>query len=59
MNPIITVKEARKIMGKEAEKYTDDEIAKMVEDLDFIARLAIKDFKEKRLESASEESKQS
>lgn len=59
MKPVITIKEARKIMGKEAEKYTDDEIAKMVDDLDFIARLAIKDFKEKRLESASEDTKQS
>lgn len=29
MKPVITVKEARKILGKEAQKLTDDEIEKI------------------------------
>ena len=46
VNPIITVKEARKILGKAAQKLTDDEIERLVDDLDVIARYAIKNFKE-------------
>lgn len=46
MKPVITVKEARKILGKEAHKLTDEQIEKLIDDLDFIARYAIKNFKE-------------
>ena len=44
--PIITVKEARKILGKDSKKLTDEEIAKLIYDLDFLARYAIRNFKE-------------
>lgn len=46
MKPVITVKETRKILGKEAHKLTDEEIEKLIDDLDFIARYSIKQFKE-------------
>lgn len=42
--PIISVKEARKILGKEAEKMTDNEILKLIDDLDFLASYTIKKF---------------
>lgn len=44
---IISVKEARKLMGKEAEKYTDEQVIKIITDLDFMAEMAIKEFKKK------------
>lgn len=46
MKPIITVKEARKIMGKDANKFTDEELEKLIDDLHTIARFTIKDIKE-------------
>lgn len=42
---IISVNEARKLLGETAEKLSDDEIEKLVLDIDFIARNAIKQFK--------------
>ena len=48
-NLIISVKEARKLMGKEAEKYTDEQVIKIITDLDFIAGMAIKQFKKENL----------
>lgn len=46
IEPIITVKEARKILGKDAHKLSDEELEQLINDLDFIARYAIKNFKE-------------
>lgn len=43
---IISIKEARKLLGKTAEKLSDSEVEKLILDLDFIARNAIKQFKE-------------
>lgn len=48
--PIITIQEARKILGKDAQKLTDQEVEKLIDDLNFIARYAIKHFKSKRRE---------
>lgn len=44
--PLITVKEARKLLGKDAKTLSDDEVEKLINDLGFIARYAIKNFKE-------------
>ena len=48
MKPIISVKEARKILGKEAQMMTDEEVEKIISDLSFIARHAIRDFNEQK-----------
>lgn len=37
--PIITVKEARKVMGKFADKYSDEQLQKLISDFDMIALL--------------------
>lgn len=39
--PIMTVKEARKLLGKDDLNLTDEEVAKLVDDIDFLARMAI------------------
>jgi hypothetical protein len=46
---IISVKEARKILGKTASGMTDEEIEELVENLDVIAVHALKDAREKRM----------
>jgi hypothetical protein len=46
MEPIVSVKEARKILGVEAEKLTDDQIISIITDLDFIAHLYFKGLRE-------------
>lgn len=46
---IVLIKEARKILGKTASGMSDQEIEKLVEDLDFIAVHALKNAREKRL----------
>lgn len=38
---IITVKEFRKIVGKEADSFSDDEIRDYINELDFLAELFI------------------
>lgn len=48
-NPIISVNEARKILGKTAEKMTDDEVADTVRNLDEIAKAALEDARKKRM----------
>lgn len=46
---IITVKEARKLLGKaESDKLNDDEVEELITQLDFMAHLAIKDYLKKR-----------
>jgi len=42
---IITIKEARKTLGKKASEMTDDDIQRLVESLDGIATLIIKNYK--------------
>lgn len=48
-NQIVTVAEARKLLGDDAKGMTDEEIQKLIEDFDIIAQYAIKlvqEFKE-------------
>lgn len=42
--PLITVKEARKILGKVAESLTNEEIKALVTQLEQIARLGVRDY---------------
>lgn len=42
MKPIISVKEARKLLGRESRKLTDEEVAKLISDLRLLAQEAIK-----------------
>ena len=41
MKPIISVKEARKLLGKEAKGMTDKQVAELVEQTDELAKLAL------------------
>ncbi len=41
-NPVVTVTEARKILGDEAKDMTDDAIQQLVDDLDILAQYTIK-----------------
>jgi hypothetical protein len=45
-NPVITVQEARKLLGKDSKALSDEAVEKLINDLDFIARYTIKNFKE-------------
>ena len=40
--PVMTVKEARELLGDEANGMTDIEIERLIDDLDLIARYALK-----------------
>jgi hypothetical protein len=40
--PAITLEEARKLLGKDGELLTDEEVKKIVEDFDIIAQHLIK-----------------
>lgn len=43
MNPIISLEEARKLLSKEmSEKLSDDELEKLIIDLDELAKLTIR-----------------
>lgn len=42
LSMVISVEEAREILGKDGEKLTDDEIVKLIDDLDGIARATIR-----------------
>lgn len=45
--PIISVNEARKILGKDAVGMTDDEIANVIETLDILAKDALQEAQRK------------
>lgn len=45
MKPIISVKEARKILGKDAESMTDREIEELIGTLDLLAKDALQEAK--------------
>jgi hypothetical protein len=49
MKPIISVKEARKLLGKDYEKLTDEKIAELIEQLHELAKLALDMAREQRL----------
>lgn len=47
MKPIISVKEARKILGEDAEDMTDREISEAIKTLDLLAKDALQEAKRK------------
>jgi hypothetical protein len=47
--PIMTVKEARKLLGKKYANITDEEVAKMVSDTEMLAEIALKVAREQLL----------
>lgn len=49
MKPIMSVKEARKLLGKKHENLTDDEVALMIEQLHELAKLSLDMAREQRL----------
>jgi hypothetical protein len=46
IKPTITINGARKLLGEDAREMSDKEVLRLINDLDFIARYAIKQFKE-------------
>ena len=48
-DPIISVKEARKILGKEAEKISDKDLLKLIGDLDYIAKHLIRQYQDEKV----------
>ena len=49
MKPIMSVKEARKLLGKEHENLSDEEIAELIEQLHGLAKLSLDMAREQRL----------
>jgi hypothetical protein len=49
MKPIISVKEARKLLGKDYENLTDEKIAEIIEQLHGLAKLSLDMAREQRL----------
>lgn len=52
--PIISVKEARKILGKGYAHMSDSEVENLIQNLDAIAVAALKDAREKRMKEDAE-----
>jgi hypothetical protein len=52
MNLIVSVEEAREILGQSANKMTDEEIIELVQNLDAIAVCALRDATQKRKDDA-------
>jgi len=51
MKPIMSVKEARKLLGKKYEHMTDEEVTNLVEQTHEFAKLALEMAKQERLKS--------
>ncbi len=49
MKPIMSVKEARKLLGKEYKKLPDEKVAELVEQLHELAKLSLDMAREQRL----------
>jgi hypothetical protein len=49
-NPIVSIKEARKILGKNYDHMSNEQIEGLIEDLDVIAIAALKDAHEKLMQ---------
>jgi hypothetical protein len=56
MKPIISVKEARKLLGKEAKDMTDEQVAELVEQTDELAKLALEVARDKIAREKRDES---
>jgi hypothetical protein len=48
-NPIVSIKEARRILGKKADNMSDSEVAELVDNLDVIAVEALRLSHEKQM----------
>lgn len=46
---IVSIEEARELLGKDAEKMTDEEIEKLIRDMDQLVRLIFKMYREQEL----------
>lgn len=46
---VMSVKEARKLLGTDAQALSDEEIRKILDDLDFLAQMAIRKFKSEKI----------
>lgn len=49
MKPIMSVKEGRKLLGKEHENLSDDEMAQLIQQLHELAKLSLDMAREQRL----------
>ncbi|MFZ1301820.1 MAG: hypothetical protein WAQ27_04595 [Candidatus Microsaccharimonas sp.] len=49
MKPIISVKEARKLLGKEYDSLTDEKVTELVEQLHGLAKVSLDMAREQRL----------
>lgn len=49
MKPIISIKEARKLLGKEHENLSDEEVTDLIERLHELAKLSLDMAREQRL----------
>lgn len=49
MEPIISVKEARKLLGKDYENLTDEKIVELIDQLHELAKLSLDMAREQRL----------
>ena len=52
MKPIMSVKEARKLLGKKYEHMTDEEVSELVEQTHEFAKLALEMAKQARLKKS-------
>lgn len=52
---IISVNEARKLLGKTAVNLSDEEVEKIIIDLNYIAKHAIKDFRENKYTTSAKD----
>lgn len=56
MKPIMSVKEARKLLGKDAVNMTDEQISELVEQTHDLAKLALDVARDKLVKDSIEES---
>ncbi len=54
MKPIISIEEARKILGEEGKNLSDVELKKLMDDLDFLAKAALEIARKEKLETQKE-----
>ena len=52
MDLVISVEEARELLGDDAKQMSDDEIEKLIRDLDVMARYALQEARKMREEAA-------
>lgn len=55
-NQVISIGEARRLLGREAEEMTDEEIRRLIDDFDIIAQYSLK-MVQKKKKNVSKKSK--